>query len=263
MLEKAKEQLDERGYAILPGLISDARRRRLVARLVQLYEAEGARAGAEFRTEAGANRLANLVNKGAVFADVVTQREVVELARHVLGEDAKLSSLNARSALPGRAAAQPLHVDMGLLPDENGPSGLNSIWMLDEFRLDNGTVRLVPGSHKLGVRPQDAVEDASAPHPDEVRVTGNAGDVLVFNAHAWHAGTANESDAPRLALNCFYCRRDQPQQVWQKKWLDEALQAKIEGEDNRHRAKVARDDAENDRLSENPAERSGFMKATS
>jgi len=259
MLEEAKKQLDEQGYVLLPGVITDTRREALASRLGELYAAEGPEAGSEFRTEAGANRLANLVNKGAIFSDVVVEPEVVELARHVLGQDVKLSSLNARSALPGGESAQPLHVDMGLLPDEKGPSGLNSIWMLDEFRLDNGNVRLVPGSHTLGLRPQDALADPSAPHPEELRVTGNAGDVLVFNAHLWHAGTANESDTPRLALNCFYCRRDQPQQVWQKRWLDEALQSQIDGE---LRSLLALDDLENDRLSENPAERSGFMKAT-
>jgi len=259
MLDQAKKQLDEQGYVLLPGVMAEERRLALAARLHELYEQEGDESGSEFRTEAGANRLANLVNKGEIFAAVVTQPEVVELARHVLGRDVKLSSLNARSALPGGESAQPLHVDMGLLPDEKGPSGLNSIWMLDEFRLDNGTVRLVPGSHRRGVRPQDALDDPAAEHPEEIRVTGAAGDVLVFNAHAWHAGTANLSDAPRLALNCFYCRRDQPQQVWQKKWIAPELQARIEGE---LRDLLALDDAENDRLSENPAERSSFMKAT-
>lgn len=259
MLEHAKQQLDEQGYVLLPGLIADDRRRALAARLGELYAQEGDQSGSEFRTEAGADRLANLVNKGEIFSAVVTQPEVVALARHALGADMKLSSLNARSALPGGESAQPLHVDMGLLPDKKGPSGLNSIWMLDEFRLDNGTVRLVPGSHRLGRRPQDALDDPAAPHPDEIRVTGAAGDVLVFNAHAWHAGTANLSDAPRLALNCFYCRRDQPQQVWQKNWIAPGLQARIQGE---LRRVLALDDPDNDRLSENPAERSGFMKAT-
>jgi len=258
MLDKAKQELDKYGYTILPGVIDGSRQAALGQRLKEIFATEGARAGWEFRTEPGARRLANLVNKGAVFVDVVTQPEVTALARYLLGADVKLSSLNARMAMPGEAAAQPLHVDMGLLPDERGPLGLNSVWMLDEFRGDNGTIRIVPGSHRSGARPQDALEDPAAPHPQEVLVTGAAGDILVFNAHAWHAGTANRSNAPRLALNCFYCRRDQPQQTWHKKWIDPHLQ---NGFSPPLRELLALDDPENDRLSADPAERSGFMKA--
>lgn len=258
MLGRAKRELDERGFTVLPGLLDAGRVAALSARLNQIYEEEGDRAGWEFRTEPGAKRLSNLLNKGAIFADVVTQPEVLALARYVLGDGVKLSSLNARMAMPGGEAAQPLHVDMGLLPDEHGPAVLNSIWMLDDFRLDNGTLRLVPGTHRSGQRPQEALADPAAAHPDEIRLAGSAGDVAVLNAHTWHAGAANETSHPRLALNCFYCRRDKPQQVWHKHWIDEAVQAGFNAE---VRALLALDDPENDRLSAAPAERSGFLKA--
>ena len=58
-----------------------------------------------------------------------------------------------------------------------------------------------------------------APHPDEVLLTGTAGSVAVMNAHLWHGGTANRSSRPRLAMHAFYCRRDKPQQQYQKQLL--------------------------------------------
>ena len=58
-----------------------------------------------------------------------------------------------------------------------------------------------------------------APHPDEVLLIGTAGSIAVMNAHMWHGGTANRTAAPRLAMHAFYCRRDKPQQQYQKQLL--------------------------------------------
>ena len=58
-----------------------------------------------------------------------------------------------------------------------------------------------------------------APHPEEILVLGTAGSIAVMNAHAWHGGTANRTLAPRLAMHAFYCRRDKPQQQYQKQLL--------------------------------------------
>jgi ectoine hydroxylase-related dioxygenase (phytanoyl-CoA dioxygenase family) len=90
----------------------------------------------------------------------------------VLGPAIKLSSLNARSADPNTDIGQPLHVDMGAIADERGYWVCNTVWMLDDFTLDNGPTRMVPGSHTWKQRPQDVLADPFAPHPDEVLLTG-------------------------------------------------------------------------------------------
>jgi len=167
--------LDERGYVKLDGFIAPERRQRLADRIEALFAAEGAAAGAEFRQEPGARRLANLVDKGDVFVECILEPDVLAHVGHVLGPRFKLSSVNARSANPRSADAQPLHVDAGALPDERGYWVCNTVWMLDDFRADNGALRAVPGSHRWGRRPQDVLEDPRGPHPDEVLVTGRAG----------------------------------------------------------------------------------------
>ena len=249
--------LDERGFVKLDGFIVPERRRLLVERIEELFAREGERAGAEFKQEAGARRLANLVDKGQGFVECVVDPEVLAHVAHVLGPRFKLSSLNARSANPRSEEGQPLHVDSGALPDELGYSVCNTVWMLDDFTPENGALRVVPGSHRFVRRPQEALADPAAPHPDEVLVTGRAGDLVVMNAHLWHGGTRNRTDRPRLALHAFYCRADQPQQQYQKASLRPETQASLSPA---ARAVLALDDPQNDALCAAGAGRSGFMK---
>lgn len=253
----ARRQLDAQGYTVLDRCMGDVLLGELRARIAEVFDEEGDRAGHEFRTEAHARRLANLVDKGEVFRRAIVLPRVIDLVRHVLGTDAKLSSLNARSADPQSEVGQPLHVDMGAVPDEKGYWVCNSVWMLDDFTSENGATRLIPGSHRWGTRPQDLLADPMAPHPQEILLTGKAGSIAVMNAHLWHGGTANRTAAPRLAMHAFYCRRDKPQQQYQKALLRPAVQAALSAE---LRHILALDDPLNDELSAKVEVRSGFMK---
>jgi ectoine hydroxylase-related dioxygenase (phytanoyl-CoA dioxygenase family) len=242
---------------VLEGCMGGALLDELRARIHDLFEEEGDRAGHEFQTEEHARRLANLVDKGEVFRRAIVLAPVIGLVRHVLGADAKLSSLNARSADPQSAVGQPLHVDMAAIADAKGYWVCNTVWMLDDFTRENGATRLVPGSHLWGKRPQDVLDDPLAPHPEEILLTGKAGSVAVMNSHMWHGGTANRTPAARLAMHAFYCRRDKPQQQYQKRLLRPAVQAGLTPE---LRALLAIDDPLNDELSANVTVRSGFLK---
>lgn len=257
MMNETKQQLDDRGYVVLENAIPPDLLNGLRARILELFEQEGDRAGAEFRTEAHAHRLANLVDKGEVFRRAIVMPLVLDYVRHVLGPDIKLSSLNARSADPRSEVGQPLHVDMAAVPDERGYWVCNTIWVLDDFTRDNGATRMIPGSHKWGTRPQDVLEDPQAAHPDEMLLVAPAGSLAVMNAHMWHGGTANRSSAPRLAMHAFYCRRDKPQQQYQKQLLRPEVQAALSPE---LREILALDDPLNDELSASVEVRSGFMK---
>ena len=256
MTDGERRQLDEQGFVVLEDCMGAELLRELRQRIHDVFDDERDRAGHEFRTEAHAHRLANLVDKGDVFRRAILLPQVVERVRHVLGPQLKLSSLNARSADPNGEVPQPLHVDMAALPDEQGYWVCNTVWMLDDFTTENGATRVIPGSHTWGRRPQDALEDPRAPHPQEVLVLGRAGSIAVMNAHAWHGGTANRTPAPRLAMHAFYCRRDKPQQQYQKQLLRPDVQASLSPE---LRDLLALDDPLNDAVSANVATRSGFM----
>jgi len=252
-----ERQLEEEGFVVFENFMEPSSLRSVQERVEQLFELEGENAGSEFRQEPFARRLAKTLDKGEIFREVFASAPVLEAVACVLGPRFKLSSLNARSANPYSPEAQPLHCDAGSLPDQHGYCVCNTIWLLDDFTPDNGATRIVPGSHKWGVLPQKALEDASAPHPDEVLVLGPAGSVVVMNTHAWHGGTANRTGKPRRALHSFYCRWDQPQQQYQKRLLRAETQAALTP---RLRELLALDDAGNDELCAATTSMSGFMR---
>ena len=249
--------LDEQGFVALPGLMPPDFLEELRARVEMLFEAEGENAGSEFRLEPGSRRLANLVAKGEAFERLVAWPEVLERIEAVLGPSFKLSSLNARSANPMSDSLQPLHADMGGIADERGYWVCNTVWMLDEFTERNGALRVVPGSHRWRRLPSSELADARGVHPAEQLVTGEAGTVVVMNAHVWHGGTANGTDRPRRALHAFYCRSDKPQQQYQKALIPAEVQGRFPPALRRI---LALDDAENDVLSAAADRPSGFLK---
>lgn len=250
-------QLQREGYLILRNVVDASWLEELRAAVARLLEIEGDNAGAEFRKEENARRLANLVDKGEVFRRVICHPDVLAAAEAVLGPDFKLGSLNYRSAEPHSDSAQPLHCDMGLLPDELGNSVFNSIWLLDNFTPENGATRFVPGSHTWRKLPREGMADPNAPHPEQQLALGSAGDIILMNAHMWHGGTANRTGAHRRSLHGFFVRGDQPQQQYQKRLLRPETQAALSPALRRI---LALDDERNDLLSASASGRSGFLK---
>jgi ectoine hydroxylase-related dioxygenase (phytanoyl-CoA dioxygenase family) len=222
---ETRERLDHDGYAPLPGVLSGAQLEAIRARLTDLLAAEGEQAGLEVHQEAGTDRLSDLVNKGEMFRPCFTDPRLLACMAYVLG-DFKLSSLNFRAARPGQGH-QNLHTDWSGPVEPGDYQVCNSIWLLDDFTVSNGATRVVPGSHRARAVPRLALPDPSAPHPDQVLVTGPAGTVFVFNSHLWHGGTQNRSDRPRRALHSYFTRRGHVQQLDQKKYIRRQILAAL------------------------------------
>lgn len=214
--DEERGQLDRDGFLLISSVLSAEQVAAVCARLDELLEVEGDSAGKEVHQEAGTERLANLIDKGSEFEPFFGQPKVLAAIAHVLKGDLKLSSLNARFALPGQGL-QGLHADWGRLESPGEYQVCNSIWLLDDFTAENGATRAVPGSHAWGNRlPGDVMEDVRAPHSAEVLLLGKAGDVVVFNSHTWHGGTLNRTDARRRACHSYFCRRHHAQQLDQR-----------------------------------------------
>lgn len=228
-----KAFLDNNGYLSLGKLLSDQQLEDIRNVIQRLLEAEGERAGFELAEskyirhpkEEGAERLADLVNKDPIFDIFYTHPRVLAAVSRVVGE-LKLSSLNYRGALPAYGQ-QKLHVDWHETVAPGDFKVCNSIWLLDDFSAANGATRLVAGTHKNGKLPQDELEDQMATHPEEIVIEAPAGTVVIFNSHTWHGGTTNRTDKVRRAVHSYFCRRDQPQQIDQSRYILPETRARL------------------------------------
>ena len=214
--ENKKNDLDNKGFTILSGIINKQWLSKLRKQFEDLCDKEGAGAGLEVHQELGTRRLADLVNKGEVFDGIYTNPILLSAIYHVIGRDFKLSSLNSRDALPGEGH-QGLHADWG--KDYDGRFHVcNSVWLLDDFTIDNGPTRLVPGTHR-GKLPKNVIQDSIVPHPDEEYIVAPAGSVVVFNSHLWHGGTLNKTKGKRRVIHCYFTAREHKQQLNQREYI--------------------------------------------
>ena len=124
------------------------------------------------------------------------QPAVAELFSELLGD----YRVKVHGRDPGeRAGAQGLHADR---PPGRAyqVDGITMIWMLDEFVAENGATRVVPRSHLGAAAVPRSLAQPWSSHPDEVVVTGQPGDAVIFDVHLWHSGRRNGSGMRRRAV---------------------------------------------------------------
>jgi ectoine hydroxylase-related dioxygenase (phytanoyl-CoA dioxygenase family) len=212
-----KAQLDQQGYIVFGKVITTEEAREMAASIDRISAAEAENAGKDFHTEAGTTRLGTLINKDSCFDVCFLHPKALAAIAHVITGDFGLSSITSRTALPGEGG-QGLHCDCGL-----DFFSANALWMVDDFTAENGPTRLVPGSHRSGKRPEDVI-DPHANHPDQVRLLGPAGSLVVINAHTWHGGTRNGSPRPRRLISAFFSARDCYQSIAHRRLNDASRQ---------------------------------------
>ena len=77
MTNAERRQLDEQGFVVMENCMGGDLLRELREQIHEVSDIERDRAGHEFRTEANAHRLANLVDKGEVFRRAIVLPRVV------------------------------------------------------------------------------------------------------------------------------------------------------------------------------------------
>jgi ectoine hydroxylase-related dioxygenase (phytanoyl-CoA dioxygenase family) len=227
-----QKMLDEEGFLLLPSLLTADRLTEVIDRLETLWTEEGQAAGQENYNaiEVKVRRLANLANKGDIFRSLFAHPLVLAVAEAVMGPQVRLSMLNAREVPPHEEGAkQAFHSDTDNAgkPDKQGFYSCTAVWLLDPFTPENGATRIVPGSHRSGQVPAEAMADPYATHPNEQPMIGQAGDVAIFNGHCWHAGGLNHTNRPRRAILAHYLRADIPRPPDRRQHISPEVRASL------------------------------------
>lgn len=166
------------------------------------------------------HRVYAMLAKNPIFADMVAHPLALAFADHLLGRSCLLSACLAIDLQPGESA-QPWHTDDAHIsvPPPHSVFGVSTFWALDDTTERNGATEVLPGSHHWSARDFPGVlkdqdfQDHSTPdpdndpgaHPDAVKVTLKAGDLMVARSDLWHRGGANRSEAARLVVTPQYC----------------------------------------------------------
>jgi hypothetical protein len=152
---------------------------------------------ADSSTGSTTTRVHDFVNRGAEFDPLYLHSPVLEASCLTLRQPFRLSSLLARTLL-ANSRSQALHVDC--LPDENGWTMLGFIYMIDDFRSENGATCFVPGSHLPSSIPVDRTAAVPA--------CGPAGSVIIYNGSVLHGHGVNTTAQPRRSVQGAYIRRE-------------------------------------------------------
>src|SRR5262249_23722521 len=94
-------------------------------------------------------------------------------ADYVLSSPNFVAGLHGRNPLPG-FGQQGLHADWPRVAGDPN-NVLTALWMIDDFTIQNGATRVVPGTHRLPHAPPKSLAQPFARHPNEKIITGLAG----------------------------------------------------------------------------------------
>ena len=190
-----RERLERDGYAVLSDVIT----RSELPALSAAYDREMSRCDpADRRVGSTTTRVRDFVNRGPEFDSLYLYGPLLEACHVVIGQPFRLSTLHARTLRPNTTAQQ-LHVDFPC--DERGWPMVGFIYMIDEFRPDNGATCFVPGSQGMTAEP---------PRSQLIPASGPAGSVVIFNGSVWHGHGANRTERPRRSIQGAFIRREEP-----------------------------------------------------
>ena len=154
-----------------------------------------------------------LINHEQSFAPYLADDRLLSVARSVLGRNLRISFTSAIVNFTGNErggwhADWPFNQNNAahiVAPYPDAVVHLTTLWMISPFSEENGGTLIVPGSHRSLTNPTAGdVHDPTAPFPNEIHVTGDAGSVLVMDSRLWHATSPSRVGDPRVALAVRY-----------------------------------------------------------
>jgi ectoine hydroxylase-related dioxygenase (phytanoyl-CoA dioxygenase family) len=190
------QRLTDDGYVIVSDMMTPGDVQVARADLSRVLEATptGRNSFEGFATQ----RVYALFAKTRTFDQAATHPLLLEVLDHVLGHYQLSAPVGIRIGPQERA--QMLHRDDSIypLPQPHPPVVVNTMWPLDDFTVDNGATRFIPGSHRWEPGRQPAAEDHL------VAATLSPGSAMFYLGSLWHGGGANRTGLPRLGVILEY-----------------------------------------------------------
>jgi ectoine hydroxylase-related dioxygenase (phytanoyl-CoA dioxygenase family) len=228
----ARAQLHNQGWCVVPDVI-DAAAVRAARERLDAAAAENSRQGLpvhmpELDPNAHNIRVFFLLERDALFRDLIRHPVALDMVTALLGDDFLISNFTANIARPG-ARSMPLHSDLALVVPEpwTAPWSINIIWCLSDVRFENGATLFIPGSQHWQ-RQADVPPDAL----DRLQpFTAKAGSIVAMDGRIWHTSGANiTADEDRALLFGYYTKPFLRPQINWNAGLSPATQATLDPE---------------------------------
>jgi len=189
--------LQRDGAAIVEKLVDAALADKVLADLRPRFDADGTSTQSDFNGFKTL-RVNSVLDFSRSSAEIVGHGKMLEVIDPILLPHCinyQIGSNTAIEIYPGETA-QRLHRDDSIYPVQLPGLELqvSVMWALDDFTVENGATRVVPGSHRwTGLRDPDA-------RGDVVQAPMSKGSALFYLGSVWHGGGANLSSKPRAGL---------------------------------------------------------------
>ena len=230
------EFFNENGYCVIPksDFLSENidEYRRIIDSLLQKESWRGGWEGKEEYMkyqkdfQPGANRLGNLFNKHDLFLKLLTEKNILKIAYAILGDDIKVGALDMREPKKG-SGLQGLHIDwIPKKSEDEKTQNIVAMIFLDDADESNGHIRIVPKTHKKTGWIEEN-QDQTSSHPDQMYQDVKKSGIVLMDGTLWHSGTTNTNGKRRRALFLDIRRRETPQLLNQRIYLDEITQKKL------------------------------------
>ena len=180
--------------------------------------------------ESGADRLGGLISKGKEFLGLIKIPEILDAAQHVTKSEIKICGLNLRNPTKN-LGNQSIHID-GFARYKPGDkyAGIVAFIFLDDTKIENGAMRIIPKSHKKLGWPDDHI-DIHKKLKNEKRLILKAGSIVVANLNIWHAGATNYTGELRRVIMLNIKERSYDQLLNYKRYLSSEFKRKLSDEE--------------------------------
>ena len=201
-IERIVKTVDERGFVVVPNVISTELADQARTLVHGYLENEASEATRQAKTQ----RVGQLAVKHQLFRDLMCHPTVMAVWERFLGPDFYCSTWSANTAYPEYGHIG-WHVDYPYWsvqqPWPPGNITGQTVWLLDDFTEENGATGAVPYSHRLGEPPAAPTDQW---RDDGEILLGPRGSIAFAHGAWYHTARPNTTDQSRTVLLGMYLK---------------------------------------------------------
>jgi ectoine hydroxylase-related dioxygenase (phytanoyl-CoA dioxygenase family) len=142
-----------------------------------------------------------LIDKTGIFTKLVTNKKLMKLVSGLIRGSFYLNQQNGIINPAGEKYNQGMwHRDLPYQHfTSSTPLGINALYCVDDFTLENGSTFVLPGTHKVTKFPSDMFVKENAK-----QIIAKSGSYIVLDCMIFHSGGLNKSLHDRRAVNHLF-----------------------------------------------------------